>query len=575
VKKISKWYYILMVLFIISAVSDFYSYSLFMNGKSSIIYIQGASMVQSAVDMHLILAIVKLVLAGLAILVGWRETKNKKRSRSMTAVTVALTVSIIGIWIISMNYLTTVTAQGISNALYDKGLGYASDVGQSASLREFCEGSEKQPDQLEHRMLQAIDEHTFSTYLSTGQKNWEKAHFRIRDTAYPVERAVLFYDGSGKLLHSSGEDVMYFPYYTQDQWEAGIRRTSRPSYSWIDISGGKNSENGQEDMYSRFRNGFAGTGEMGIAALRITGYFEGTQLVPVVMDYLTDSAAKHMAVGSGLAGPTGIIDAHILCSLDKSNSLEWQPQFDRAGEYKAKDLVTVYAYYPDMWDYAGESLTYGGQYYEDLVSLTERLDLPLKNSDTCRKSSIGGTKELTVFSMEAYKQAESETADFYLVTAIRGKPLAYAAEELLHVYVYTGLLALGFLLAARYGIKKHLAEGTDVVCDRYYYSSLAYQGVDGAMEWVAAMNLECPVITKPDICLFLDMDPEKCHEHIRAGRTHFEIYEENAAMISETRRRYGIVFEMLKDRDNIAVIDSTGSIEEVFEQIKTEIDKLL
>lgn len=457
-KKISKWYYILMVLFIISAVSDFYSYSLFMNGKSSIIYIQGASMVQSAVDMHLILAIVKLVLAGLAILVGWRETKNKKRSRSMTAVTVALTVSIIGIWIISMNYLTTVTAQGISNALYDKGLGYASDVGQSASLREFCEGSEKQPDQLEHRMLQAIDEHTFSTYLSTGQKNWEKAHFRIRDTAYPVERAVLFYDGSGKLLHSSGEDVMYFPYYTQDQWEAGIRRTSRPSYSWIDISGGKNSENGQEDMYSRFRNGFAGTGEMGIAALRITGYFEGTQLVPVVMDYLTDSAAKHMAVGSGLAGPTGIIDAHILCSLDKSNSLEWQPQFDRAGEYKAKDLVTVYAYYPDMWDYAGESLTYGGQYYEDLVSLTERLDLPLKNSDTCRKSSIGGTKELTVFSMEAYKQAESETADFYLVTAIRGKPLAYAAEELLHVYVYTGLLALGFLLAARYGIKKHLVQ---------------------------------------------------------------------------------------------------------------------
>ena len=46
-------------------------------------------------------------------------------------------------------------------------------------------------------------------------------------------------------------------------------------------------------------------------------------------------------------------------------------------------------------------------------------------------------------------------------------------------------------------------------------------------------------------------------------------------MIAETRRRYGIVFEMLKDRDNIARIDSTGTIEEVFEQIKTEIDKLL
>lgn len=125
------------------------------------------------------------------------------------------------------------------------------------------------------------------------------------------------------------------------------------------------------------------------------------------------------------------------------------------------------------------------------------------------------------------------------------------------------------------GIIKHLCEGTDVVCDRYYYSSLAYQGVDGAMDWVAGMNLDCPFITKPDICVFLDMDPEKCHEHIRAGRTHFEIYEENAAMIYETRRRYGIVFEMLKGRDKIAVIDSAGTVDEVFEKIKAEIDKLL
>ena len=31
------------------------------------------------------------------------------------------------------------------------------------------------------------------------------------------------------------------------------------------------------------------------------------------------------------------------------------------------------------------------------------------------------------------------------------------------------------------------------------------------------------------------MDPEKCHEHIRAGRTHFEIYEENGIPIVENK----------------------------------------
>ena len=125
------------------------------------------------------------------------------------------------------------------------------------------------------------------------------------------------------------------------------------------------------------------------------------------------------------------------------------------------------------------------------------------------------------------------------------------------------------------GIRQYVKGGTDVVCDRYYYSSIAYQGVDGSLEWVADMNLNCPSIMKPDICIFIDLDPEKCLEHIRAGRSHFEIYEENAAVISETRRRYGIVFDMLAGRDNIVIVDGARSREEVFADIRAAVEKLL
>lgn len=125
------------------------------------------------------------------------------------------------------------------------------------------------------------------------------------------------------------------------------------------------------------------------------------------------------------------------------------------------------------------------------------------------------------------------------------------------------------------GIRQYVEGGTDVVCDRYYYSSIAYQGVDGSLEWVADMNLNCPSIMKPDICIFIDLDPEKCLEHIRAGRSHFEIYEENAAVISETRRRYGIVFNMLAGRDNIVIVDGARSREEVFADIRAAVKKLL
>ena len=125
------------------------------------------------------------------------------------------------------------------------------------------------------------------------------------------------------------------------------------------------------------------------------------------------------------------------------------------------------------------------------------------------------------------------------------------------------------------GIQQYVADGTDVVCDRYYYSSIAYQGVDGSLEWVADMNLNCPSIMKPDVCIFIDLDPEKCLEHIRAGRSHFEIYEENAAVISETRRRYGIVFDMLAGRDNIVIVDGARTKEEVFADIRAAVEKLL
>ena len=50
------------------------------------------------------------------------------------------------------------------------------------------------------------------------------------------------------------------------------------------------------------------------------------------------------------------------------------------------------------------------------------------------------------------------------------------------------------------------------------------------------------------------------------GRAFLEIYENEASMIA-TRRRYYAVFEELKERDRIAVIDSDRPVEEVAEDV--------
>ena len=71
------------------------------------------------------------------------------------------------------------------------------------------------------------------------------------------------------------------------------------------------------------------------------------------------------------------------------------------------------------------------------------------------------------------------------------------------------------------GISAMLAQGRDVICDRYYYSSLAYQGVVSDPDWVFHINVDCPEIRRPDLCVFLDLDEEACirRRHASSSRS--------------------------------------------------------
>lgn len=114
------------------------------------------------------------------------------------------------------------------------------------------------------------------------------------------------------------------------------------------------------------------------------------------------------------------------------------------------------------------------------------------------------------------------------------------------------------------GIKKMLSDGYDVICDRYYYSSLAYQGSETDYDWVKSMNLGCPDIRRPDICIFLDLDPDKCIGRIAARRTATEIYEKKEKL-EKFRGTFMKVFGTLNDR--VAVVDASGSIEATAEKV--------
>ncbi|MBE6662635.1 MAG: dTMP kinase [Ruminococcaceae bacterium] len=116
------------------------------------------------------------------------------------------------------------------------------------------------------------------------------------------------------------------------------------------------------------------------------------------------------------------------------------------------------------------------------------------------------------------------------------------------------------------GIEAMLAKGIDVICDRYYYSSLAYQGSETDFAWVRDMNLACPEIRRPDLCLFLDVEPRVSLARIAASRTSTEIYEKEE-LLEKFRARFLEVFAMLKETDRVAVVDASRDVDEVAEAV--------
>lgn len=115
------------------------------------------------------------------------------------------------------------------------------------------------------------------------------------------------------------------------------------------------------------------------------------------------------------------------------------------------------------------------------------------------------------------------------------------------------------------GIKRLLDGGVTVICDRYYYSSFAYQGMDTDLKWVMDANLNCPDIIKPDLCIFLDVPPEECDKRIASGRASREIFEQ-IDTIRRIRAKYMEVFKLLPDH-NIRIVNAVGTPEEISRRV--------
>lgn len=168
------------------------------------------------------------------------------------------------------------------------------------------------------------------------------------------------------------------------------------------------------------------------------------------------------------------------------------------------------------------------------------------------------TAEPTDYETGAYLRrilAESQNKNMYLQAAL------FLADRLEHI------------THPEFGIRQYLEKGITVVCDRYYYSSFAYQGTASDINWLMDAHMKCPEILIPDLCIFLDVNPDTCKERIDQGRDKPELYEKDINLMQQIRTNFLNVLEQLKETQNITIIDANQSLEDVEKEIFDYVQK--
>jgi len=129
----------------------------------------------------------------------------------------------------------------------------------------------------------------------------------------------------------------------------------------------------------------------------------------------------------------------------------------------------------------------------------------------------------------------------------------FAADRNEHLYGHEGLI-------------NHIKNGELVICDRYLFSSLVYQGIECGDNLPEILNSFFPL---PEMTIFLDIKPEIAVERIK-NRSSIEIYEV-LEFQEKVYRKYLDILEIYGKKSKVEIIDASAGVEEVADQVWSKI----
>lgn len=173
--------------------------------------------------------------------------------------------------------------------------------------------------------------------------------------------------------------------------------------------------------------------------------------------------------------------------------------------------------------------------------------------------------------------------EFMYYTNISTSPLGRAIREITKDHTYDNFMHDNVGVACMYlaelylvskNIEEALSKGISVICDRYYYSTMAYVG--HTMDDGIVIETIVKDMVKPDLVVYLDIDVESAMNRLLSRNHVMEFFEKKEKLV-EIKSNYDSMFNIGNPFDGVQHVNFNATLEpyEIHKGIKNNILSLL
>lgn len=345
--------------------------------------------------------------------------KEKKRAPSYRAIAWRVTALGLVLWLACVGIMTSAVARDMYRQLDEQALKSVSHISSALTVNDSEQLSENLYQTMlgqlryphAHSMIDPLWPFVLSENAhSISSDHWLWGHW---DLLYGFETAVLYYNENDETLLKSG-NYLYFTYLTADMWNAG--ETENTDFTYIDLDSFAEGEQIADMWISDLPSGDFFV-DYFLPLLRITGYFEGTQFHPIIMDRVANYDM-----------PESLSEGTTYSDLDQKGQLIWENLFEYSNDTD-QELVTIYTMDVNGYHYYfSKPFTVNQMEFDNLAEL---LDASKTSDQNFSKKNF--TESIILYRMN------SQTQEGTCITAVAVLcwPLQYAMLRLIPVYLVT------------------------------------------------------------------------------------------------------------------------------------------